>query len=461
VLCSLRNRTKHSGARPRLLLIGGWDPSEEKHPTWTLESTDPTVIRGDELEKGRALTTNEIWASDDDGATWHLLRGHLPNPKQSTTPRFERVHTPAWAQDDDYFYLIGGDIYRPHSEVWRTHLDGDGTKWEYRGTIPWGNRFFSMAGIINGKLYAMGGQETLHPGTASKDVWWSGNGGQTWHLMPAQSMWSPRGMVYGMPVIYNEKKGREELYLVGGAIYQHEYFDGVFKFDGITWEQVRPDTPINVSPADPWPDGGGRGYHNVVLTAPGPGYPDGLMWVITGSTWGQPSCKTLLISKDKGKTWTVLLRADWGLEPTGSHADAVTVHKGDIIRASGNAFDRSTYRIHQVTVAEFLKRRAPVVTRVTPLEGEEGETITVRGVGFENACAVRIDVGDVNTVYVTFTTPVVDPADPALEMFTFTMPDVYVPPTVKVREPYNVFIVVVNPDGSSPYPAGAFGYIWW
>jgi hypothetical protein len=449
-----------------LLLIGGWDTDLP----WKNAAGEPIA------------TTNEIWVSKNGGVTWKKLLDHDPDPpKSGRNARFPPVHTPAWTYcDDGYFYLIGGDVDGKHSEVWRTSLvpryevtptavlsdPGDGTRWERRtkSLHPlWQNRILSIAGSLKGTLYAMGGQLDGDPNTAQNDVYESRDGGKTWDMMsgPMWSKkgsppepwppWSPRGMVYGMPVIDGE------LYLVGGARWKHSegaivLFDGVYKFDGVNWSTVRPDTPQDDpdSPTthDPWrwPTGigdgrSGRGYHNVVKT------PDGILWVITGSVATSNSCPGIIASRDKGKTWRLEMVADWGLQ--GSHADGVTLLGASIVRASGNAGDLLTYVISR----ERPPPRPTVdLDGVLPKAGGPAAPVAITGSGFLNGViAVWVTGGKFEGAYASFTPP--DPKKPGAD----TSLEVVMPPYPGER-PKKVFIVVVGPGGSSEYWKAPFEY---
>jgi hypothetical protein len=471
----------------RLLLIGGWDTSDDRQTEWEPEDfADPA-----EKKRGWTFTTNEVWKSDNEGATWEILLHHKViglDPGE----RFKRVHTPAWTRcNDGYFYLIGGDVFFPHSEVWRTSLSGNGEFWEYMGDVgtlnaAWGKRILSIAGSLTRPgglagptthvLYVMGGQLDTNPNSAQNDVYQSVDQGRSWYPVPWHPevpwgpllpRWEPRGMVSGMPVIRDPVTGIEELYLVGGGRYglngPDTFFDSVWKFDGFRWKMVRPTS----TPGDPngWvtgynnppgqPKTCGRKYHTVVLTPPGPDLPYGLIWVIVGAVMGG-NCKKIVISKDRGKTWEEApLEADWG-GATGSHADGAIAYKGGILRASGNAFDRSTYRILRVTFREYHNRRRPVVSSVAPpplqTGAGKGQTVVLTGIGFETVRAVYVDPSTVNVTYAKFTPPTTD-----------TRLEVEIP-EIKLRDenglgPYFFPIVVVNVDGSSAHTEGIFQYL--
>ena len=472
-LCHLDYVTPET-PKGRILLIGGWDSSDEPH---LIDGWKPDAFATEkEISQGWTHTTNEVWKTDNEGQTWELLLPHDDLHDDTTFPprRFPRVHTPAWTRcNDGFFYLIGGDNYVPHAQVWRTSLTGDGKRWQYMGVISgpdvhWGERILSIAGSLNGVIYVMGGQLTTSSITARNDVYYTADQCKSWHPVPWNpifKLWEPRGMVSGMPVIRDRETGVEWLYLVGGGIFDQTnppdtFFDSVWKFNGARWLMVRPTS----EPGDPkgWPTGMnlppgqpktcGRKYLTVVLTPPGPDWLDGLIWVITGSVLGG-NTKKLVISKDTGKTWEEApVEADWAA----SHADGAMEYKGGIMRASGNAFDRSTYRISYVGLGEYLKTRLPGVSSVTPWMGKPGagkdDIVVLTGTGFSTVRAVYVDPSTVNVTYAKFKPPT---TDDTLEV---------VIPEVKLRDengrlPYYFFIVVVNAYGSSLYTQGTFHYV--
>jgi hypothetical protein len=314
-------------------------------------------------------TTNQVWASDDGGATWGatpICPHSVPNP----STLFPRVHTPAHTAHAGYYYLIGGDGQFPHSEVWRTSLSGNGATWEKVTNFihaDWEDRILSVAGSLDGKLYLMGGQLNYTDKTSARaDVYVSTDDGATWTKMGAAIPWSARGMVAGMPVIDGC------LYLVGGGRYENDgakdCYDGVFKFDGTTW------TTVLAEGHNTW-RAGGRAYHNVVSAG-------GRLWVITGSTsTAGGSNPIILFSEDKGVSWSEFDRCEWGRDVGGSHADGVTVVGERIYRASGNAFDRETF---------ILERRsgppAPTIESLSPTSGSSagGDLVTVTGKNFSH-----------------------------------------------------------------------------
>jgi hypothetical protein len=69
------------------------------------------------------VTTNEVWSSDDRGATWVLELPNDPDPPTTALgARWVPRHTAGWlthVQDGvPYLYVVGGDIFHGTSDVW-------------------------------------------------------------------------------------------------------------------------------------------------------------------------------------------------------------------------------------------------------------------------------------------------------------------------------------------------------
>lgn len=270
------------------------------------------------------ITTNEMWSSDDDGATWTQDAAHDDAPP-TTGPgaRWTRRHTAGWTVAGNYLYVIGGDFDNVISDTWRTSLD-DGLTWERRSaSAGWGGRFLHMTGSLAGNLYVMGGQTSLASRAfALKDVWRSTDQGTTWTQL-ADAPWAARGMVYELA----EYKGY--LWLVGGGTYgptgspvDRDYYNDVWKFDGTTWTQVLANGHTQ------WP---GREYHNLIVYA-------GRMWISGGFANGN---RNDVYSSTDGEQWTQQASTPWAIE----HAAGLAVTPRGLVHATGNAMDQSVYRL--------------------------------------------------------------------------------------------------------------------
>lgn len=298
----------------RLWLLGGWDPAGP-------------------AEWASSPTTNEVWVSDDGGATWSAVLAHdQAPPSTGPTARFGPRHTAGWLRHEvagtEYLYVIGGDIFNGGTpDVWRS---ADGTHWEQvTSAAAFGPRVLHMVGVYKGALYVMGGQlDIADPTTCLKDVWRSTDGGQSWERLP-DAPWAPRGMVYSLV----EHAGY--LWLVGGGTYDdgpRTYYNDVWRFDGQAWEQVL------ANGVAPWAP---REYHNVFVW-------QGELWLSSGYEADDQNHGDVWHSTD-GIQWRELPAQ--GFAP--GHADGVAVTPDGPVHASGNAFDREVYRLR-------LQRGAPV-----------------------------------------------------------------------------------------------------
>lgn len=292
-------------ASGRILMIGGWSPY------------DPWGNR----------TTNEVWASDDQGVTWELLLAHDPNPPTSGVgARFPPGHTVGVTTWNGRAVVIGTDPLSPPylGEVW--HESDDGATWTRVATdAPSAGRCLFMLGNLGDDLYLMGGQTNLYDSSSGlSDVWWSADGGVSWtELDPAP--WAPRGMVY-RPV---EVDG--QLILVGGGLYDDTEpvaYNGVYAFDGANWTEVLAD---------------GHGafeasYYNALASA------SGRLWMFNGFT-GIEELNRALFSDDGGLSWAEF---EGGSGGNVSHADDAVGLTDRVLRVSGNLSERKVYAFIRV-----------------------------------------------------------------------------------------------------------------
>lgn len=296
----------------RILLIGGWTPYDPFLPPSTGNTSD--------------RTTNQVWKSDDEGRTWQLLLPHDPfAPKEGPNARFPIGHAIGVVNYKGHAILFGRDANTAYSD-----LDGDvwtesnnGATWT-RVAIdsPAKDRSLFMAASYKDAIYIMGGQrQSYNKTTALNDVWRSNNGGVTWTQL-ANAPWSPRGMVYG-PAVNNGK-----LFIVGGGNYDQylpDTFNGVYSFDGESWETVLPDGHLQFAPG---------AYQPLAAM-------NGRLWIFNGYNYVDDTEHSRAVySDDDGRTWSVFENGSGG---PSSHADAVGVAGNGILRVSGNLNERNVW----------------------------------------------------------------------------------------------------------------------
>lgn len=241
----------------RLILLGGRTPNQSTIP-------------------GDSVIWADVWASDDQGATWFdLLEG-------STAPWPARGYFQAVVKDD-MIYVIGGqdfglDVnpfcalleqglepppglgidpdapcpeFLPSSnffnDVWRS---ADGISWEQvTEAAPWEPRAGLSAAVLGEHIYVLAGSQnddTSIVGAGGpariyyQDVWRSEDGAE-WELMTEAAPWEPRA---GAATVVRD----DLLFLFGGEDgftceplpdCEAPYFNDVWvTADGATWEQV-------------------------------------------------------------------------------------------------------------------------------------------------------------------------------------------------------------------------------
>lgn len=269
-------------------------------------------------------TTNEVWSSDDLGATWVQELPHDAAPPTSGAgARWLARHTAGVLTHTHdgvpYIYMIGGDPWPVVNDVWRS---SDGVTWEeVTADAEWGGRYLHMVGSYDGDLYVMGGQTDLNdPSTCMSDVWRSEDGGYTWVQLD-DAPWAARGMAYNLA----EHDGK--LWLMGGGTYDdapRTFYNDVWSFDGATWTEVSPNGVA------PWLE---REYHNTYAA-------EGELWVSSGYGSDGLNHNDFWHSAD-GVTWAEV--ADTPM--AAGHADGIAVTPYGVVHASGNAMDTEVYRM--------------------------------------------------------------------------------------------------------------------
>ena len=278
---------------------------------------------------GGAYVTNEVWASDDDGASYYLLLAHDPNPPTSGVgARFPPMHSVASGSCQGRAVVCGGDpTFSPSTtrpaDVWVS--DTTGTVWtRVNSSAPWGTNYEANLGVIAGDIYYMGGQtDTLNAATANSHVYKSSDLGATWTQL-ADAPWTGHGCLWQLPTIDGE------IYVVGGATYDNTtpvVYDGVYAFNGSTWRTVL---------AEGHGQWTGLLFSTVVAL-------HGRLMMFSGSV-GVTNQYRLLTSDDKGATWTTQ-KVGPGGTPTG--ADIVITTSSRVLRipglSTGNAIGKNVY----------------------------------------------------------------------------------------------------------------------
>ena len=228
----------------RFLLMGGRTPNDSDIP-------------------GDSQIWGDVWASDDEGATWEEIRsgdepGHWP-----ARAYFQAVEL------DGYVYVLGGQDFSVvdnpgcafvegpcppqvstsqfFNDVWRSQ---DGVEWEQMTeAAPWEGRAGLRAVAYDGQLWIFGGStndDSAIVGPAGperiyfNDVWRSTDGAD-WEQVTASAPWEPRA---GAVVVEKD----DAMYLLGGEDgftctplpdCEPPYFNDVWRsVDGADWELV-------------------------------------------------------------------------------------------------------------------------------------------------------------------------------------------------------------------------------
>lgn len=266
-------------------------------------------------------TTNEVWSSPD-GVAWRL---ELPHEHT----QFERRHVHNTVLWKDALWVIGGDTHqgRYNHDVLRS---ADGVSWTEvlaPGEPPWQPRALSIAGVYDGKLWMVGGQDLL--GDPADYVFhndvWSTEDGVHWTEVAADApasdtRWAGCGLVDGLVEF------RGAMWLVGCAQYRENAVGTTMDnavwstTDGVTWTR---------HPTPPW---AGKSWPNVVVW-------DDKLWVLFGYTYGDPANgwpagnASEVWFSDDGERWEAL-PAD--SPAPGSHAQGVAVRDDFLLYAGGN-----------------------------------------------------------------------------------------------------------------------------
>jgi hypothetical protein len=228
----------------RFLLMGGRTPNDSDIP-------------------GDSVIWSDVWASDDEGASWEEVLATGGADHWAPRAYFQAVEL------DGYVYVLGGQdfavidnpgcafvegpcppqvsVSQFFNDVWRST---DGVEWEQMTeAAPWEGRAGLRAVVFDEQLWIFGGSTNddsaiVGPGGPQRiyfnDVWRSTDGAE-WELVTDDAPWEPRA---GAVVVAKD----DAMYLLGGEDgftctplpdCEPPYFNDVWRStDGADWELV-------------------------------------------------------------------------------------------------------------------------------------------------------------------------------------------------------------------------------
>ena len=293
----------------KMWLLGGWNPSDKIF--------FPKICN------------NEVWNSAD-GITWTQIRPNtFGTGRFNSRSEWEGRHTAGYVVYKNKMWIVGGDVNQGHYhyDVWNST---DGETWTHinkNHTLPWGPRALHYTLVFNDKIWVMGGQ-TLPQFAKEEERFyndiWNTTDGITWKkVIPAEPMWTKRGMIGGNVVF----KGR--MWILGGGTYDtpktpdRTFYNDVWSSaDGIHWTCHVESAPWHL-----------RQYHDVAVF-------DGNMWVLEG--WNKENRNDVWYSSD-GINWTELKNTPWNPR----HASSVFVHDDALWMVAGNNMEKDVWKLQR------------------------------------------------------------------------------------------------------------------
>ena len=157
---------------------------------------------------------NDVWRSDDKGASWKQVTGDAPWPARAY---FEAVTKSRKGGKGKELFVLGGQNFDQPSDffndVWRSRDAGKTWK-RMTAAAPWEGRAGLSAVVRKGKVYVMGGSQGDDPATGGtgrtlyNDVWKSSDG-KRWVKATGSAPWAPRA---GAAAVVRD----DWIYLLGG-----------------------------------------------------------------------------------------------------------------------------------------------------------------------------------------------------------------------------------------------------
>lgn len=307
----------------------GWD-RRYGHTSVVLPDDRVLVLGGQGLS--HLSYFNDVWHSDDAGASW---------AKDTPTLTPARYGHTSVVLSDGSIITIGGSGAR---DVWRS--DDGGINWtQVTGNAGWSGRFYHASVVLSDdSILVMGGYDS----TRRNDVWRSDNGGATWTQVTANAGWSSR--YYHTSVVLDD----DSILVMGGN-------DGSNRNDvwrsvdgGATWTQVTANAGWS----------GRSGHTSNVLS-------DGSVLVMGGS-----SRRDVWRSGDGGATWTqVTADAGWATSHYGLEGhSSVILPDNSILVVGGRTLSTPTNNVWRSTDNGITWSK---VTASSPWLGRDSHTSVV------------------------------------------------------------------------------------
>lgn len=244
-------------------------------------------------------TPSDVWQSEN-GTSWNLV-----NPKAEFPPRADHAAT----VHDDRMWLVGGRHGNVaigdtlYNDVW---FSKNGKEWlSATNKAAFSPRSSHTLTTFKGRMWLIGGQNTLQGNDLNKDVWVSGDG-KNWSLATANAPFGER--TNHSAVVHDNK-----LWVIGGygqgpdssnSDYRNDVW---YTADGFTWVQAT--SKANFSP---------RSSHTSVSY-------NGYLWVIGGHV-GQAKYSNEIWRSSDGVFWTKVKEVK-GFNPRSEHT-SVAFNKG-------------------------------------------------------------------------------------------------------------------------------------
>ncbi|MFN2351678.1 MAG: kelch repeat-containing protein [Kiritimatiellia bacterium] len=155
-----------------------WAP--RRYHATTLAPDGSILLMGGRLSDTTYITTNDVWRSTDQGASWTLITNNAPWTARES-------HAGLALSDSTIMVMGGWTIHDRTNDVWRS--EDNGAHWTLvTGNAPWAPRFMhNGVKLPDDSIVIISGD---CDGSATNDVWRSTDRGVTWiEENPATELW--------------------------------------------------------------------------------------------------------------------------------------------------------------------------------------------------------------------------------------------------------------------------------